>query len=527
MAVAYNYTEEFYLATNTDIPQSAATISMADGEYQRMIELAPMPIAVHMQGTLVYANRATAKLMHVDSPEHLVGRNIMEFVHPDSRELVKQRVALIYKEGMHETSVVREKFICDDGETIEVEIASMLFHYQGQVAIQLIVRDITEQVKAQAAIAESEQRFRQLADSMPQMVWTADPDGTVTYRNRRWFDYTGFTSEVDMETWHTFLHPDDRERALLPWEQAVKTGRTYQAEFRLQDIHRPGRYRWFLGRAVPIVDDEGVITKWFGTSTDITDLRRTSQRKKELEHVTVALTAQRSELVALNKAKDEFISLASHQLRTPATGVKQFIGMVLEGYAGDISPEARTFLEKAYESNDRQIAIINDLLQVAQIDAGKVSLHIQPTNINDIIQSVIQEQQSKFDERRQTIHYSPAKRPLNALADPERLRMVLDNLIDNASKYTPEGKSITIAASGKNDTVVITVQDEGVGIDPIDHDKIFLKFTRLDNPLSNHVGGSGLGLYWVRKIIALHGGTVTVNSTVGEGATFTVSLPKA
>ncbi len=494
-------------------------------DYRRLVELSPMPIAVHAKGILVFANEATVRMMAANSAEDLVGKSIMRFLHPDSHALVQQRVMEIYQQQNDHTAVVEEKFIRCDGEVITVEVVSSLVHYEGQEAIQLAARDVTGQRKAQAALKESEERFRQLADSMPQMVWTANPDGRIDYRNERWYDFTGYTHENSINDWAAMLHPDDRQRCERAWQSAVKSGRNYQIEYRFRDVRHPKRYHWFLSRAIAVRDQHGRITKWYGTSTDIDSVRRTSQRKKELEQLTVALTEQSAQLVALNNAKDEFISLASHQLRTPATGVKQYIGMALEGYAGNVSPKVRKFLQKAYESNERQITIVNDLLQVAQVDAGKVALQKEPIDLVMLTSSVIHEQMSRFAAREQTVTFKPQLANFTVMADPSRLRMVLENLVDNASKYTPEGRSISVRLQHTTHKALIVIQDKGVGIATADIDRIFRKFSRIDNPLSVHVGGSGLGLYWVKKIVDLHGGTVSVRSRPGHGSTFTVSLP--
>jgi PAS domain S-box-containing protein len=463
--------------------------------------------------------------MGANSLNELTGRNIMDFVHPDSLELVKSRVSLIYKEHRTETDIVEEKLIRLDGEVIHVEIASLLFQYEGEMAIQLILRDITEQKRAQEALIESERNFRELADAMPHMVWSARPDGTVDYRNTEWFKFVGIPPDITIKhDWYAMIHPDDREQAASHWKTTVATGKPSQLECRMQDARHPGRYRWFLSRIVPVKDENGNVTRWYGTSTDIDNVRRTTQRKKELEELAAALTEQRSQLVMLNRAKDEFISLASHQLRTPATGVKQYIGMALEGFAGEPTPEMRAFLEKAYESNERQIAIINDLLQVAKVDAGKVNLQTEEVDLVELIRGVIHEHASHFVDREQEVIFKPCMKSLHITADQNRFRMVLDNLIDNASKYTPHGKQIEIQLTKSAGKVLIAIRDEGVGIDPSDTEKIFRKFSRLDNPLSAHVGGSGLGLYWAQKIVDLHHGHIAVNSTPGAGSTFTIIL---
>lgn len=232
-------------------------------------------------------------------------------------------------------------------------------------------------------------------------------------------------------------------------------------------------------------------------------------------------------LIELNRTKDEFISLASHQLRTPATGVKQYIGMVLEGFVGNISEAQRTILTKAYESNERQLRIVSDLLKVAQVDAGKVTLKKGSVNLISLIKDVIKEQQGTYSQRQQKVEFTHKSGILLATIDRDRIRMVIENMLDNASKYSDTGKSVKVAVTEEADEhICIRIQDNGVGIAPKDQKKMFEKFSRIYNPLSTHVGGTGLGLYWAKKIVDLHQGRIELESQEGSGTTFLVYLPK-
>jgi PAS domain S-box-containing protein len=264
---------------------------------------------------------------------------------------------------------------------------------------------------------------------------------------------------------------------------------------------------------------------------------RVTKRTRQLEKTNQGLQAEierRHKLesqrvqhyIDLNKTKDEFISLASHQLRTPATGVKQYLGMVLEGMAGELDEMQRTFLQKAYESNERQLTIVSDLLKVAQVDAGKVRLRPQTVNITDLLIDVIKEQQDTYAMRKQHMHFEVPSFEATAYVDPDKMRMVLENMIDNASKYSDPGKKIRVSVRDKNDMIIVDIQDNGVGVAPEDTERLFEKFNRIHNHLSTHVGGSGLGLYWAKKVVDLHGGTIEVVSVLGQGSTFSVCLPK-
>lgn len=234
-----------------------------------------------------------------------------------------------------------------------------------------------------------------------------------------------------------------------------------------------------------------------------------------------------SELIAVNKAKDEFISVASHQLRTPATGVKQYIGMVLEGYAGDITDAQRDMLSKAYESNERQLQIVSNLLRVAQVDAGKVILRRANVDVVQLIEDIIREQQTKFNQRNQKVTLSKQKQSTLIHIDKSHFRMVLENIIDNASKYSPENTTVHVSIDATARQVRIKIKDEGVGIKEGDQDRLFEKFFRIDNPLSTLVGGTGLGLYWAKKIVDLHEGEIRVESDEGKGTAFIITMPVA
>jgi signal transduction histidine kinase len=235
-------------------------------------------------------------------------------------------------------------------------------------------------------------------------------------------------------------------------------------------------------------------------------------------------TKENEQLIRLNKAKDDFISIASHQLRTPATGVKQYIGMLLDGFAGDITKEQETFLLEAYKSNERQIKIIDDLLSMAKTDAGSVIVDLQVNDISKLIKSVVNEQMKVLQSRKQIVSLHLPESLMSSF-DESHIRMVIENLLSNASKYSDEGTTVTIRAVRHNNTIDITIKDTGVGISEKEFNLLFQKFSRLKNRLSNEVDGNGLGLYWVKKIVEIHNGTVSVKSKVDHGTEVKVTLP--
>jgi signal transduction histidine kinase len=235
------------------------------------------------------------------------------------------------------------------------------------------------------------------------------------------------------------------------------------------------------------------------------------------------LNAQKERAVEL--AKDELLSLASHQLRTPATGVKQYLGMVLQGFAGRVPASQKNLLEKAYNSNDRQLRIINEILHLAKIESGRIVLTKQETNLNELVADIVNEQRADIEAARHTIQVKLPKKPLRTKADTHMLRMAVENLLSNAIKYTPTNGRIVVKAEKEGAQAKISIIDNGIGIQSEDLGKIFRQFSRLSNEMSQQVGGTGVGLYLAKHLVELHQGTVDVVSEPGKGSTFTISLP--
>lgn len=234
-------------------------------------------------------------------------------------------------------------------------------------------------------------------------------------------------------------------------------------------------------------------------------------------------------LAEFDKVKEEFVALASHQLRTPSSAVKGNLGMLLEGYCGDLTPEQREIVNDAQQSNERQLNIIDDMLWVARTEAGRLELHKAPTALGTLVDEAAAALRYTVAERSQTLHVE--KLTVNPILqiDAQKIRMVFENLLSNASKYTPEGGKIEVTVRpGRNPEAewAVEVRDNGVGIEPDDIGRLFNKFSRIQNPLSDKVGGSGLGLFLAREIVRLHGGSIHVTSAAGQGSTFTVVLPK-
>lgn len=228
----------------------------------------------------------------------------------------------------------------------------------------------------------------------------------------------------------------------------------------------------------------------------------------------------------VQQAKDELLALASHQLRTPATGVKQYVGMLRQGFAGKLTPTQKKLLDKAYDSNERQLGTINEMLFVARADAGFLNMEKQKVNISEMVESIVEEQAGTIKSNGQEYEVKLPKKNVYLNGDPQYLRMAFENIISNATKYTKKGGFIKIRLTNSLDNVRFVVSDTGVGVAAEDMKHLFEKFSRIPNELTSQVSGTGIGLYLTKKVIKAHKGTISFRSEVGVGSVVTISLPK-
>ncbi len=296
----------------------------------------------------------------------------------------------------------------------------------------------------------------------------------------------------------------------------AKVARTGKAN-RSIDYSR-SRDRWYEVYATRVGGKGSHIVALLGG--DVTERRQMEQERAAAKQ----LSMEYDELVKIGEAKDEFIGIASHQLRTPATAVKQYIGLLLAGMGGELTDAQQKYLETAYASNERQLRLINDLLKTAQLDTTSYTLNQSFRDVTSLLLGTVTALQPLFDQRNQTVEVRGTDAEAMAHVDPVEMDLVFSNLLENASKYSHDGSTITVALQQDERAVEISFTDQGVGISADDQDKIFEKFTRISNELSGTITGTGLGLYWVRHIVQMHGGTVTVASEPGHGSTFTVTI---
>ena len=353
-------------------------------------------------------------------------------------------------------------------------------------------------------LRDSEQKFRIIADAMPQMVWSTLPDGNHDYYNRQWYEFTGVPEgSTDGEGWNAMFHPDDQARAWKRWRHSLLTGDDYEIQYRLK--HRSGGYRWTLGRALPIRSESGQIVRWMGTCTDIHDQKVAEENLKEVD-----------------RRKDVFLAMLAHELRNPLAPISTAAEILL---LEDIDPETVSHTSGIITRQvGHMTGLIDDLLDVSRVTRGLVRLNIETLDLQQILNAAIEQARSLIDARKHRLTVRMAAAALVA-GDRIRLVQVLANLLDNAAKYTAEGGDILVSLDVRDAQAVFRVTDNGIGIEAKLLPHIYDLFTQGERSPDRSQGGLGVGLALVKSLVELHCGTVQASSTPGQGSTFTVVLP--
>lgn len=370
---------------------------------------------------------------------------------------------------------------------------------------------------------ERERAFRSFAEFIPQLAWSAHPSGWIDFYNQRWYDYTGTTFEqVEGWGWVTAHDPLDLPRVLRIWRNAFATGQPWEDEFRLRR-GRDGMLRWHLSRAMPVRDAQGRIVRWFGTSTDVHD------QKLALEDYSRLLASEqraRREAEAASRAKDEFLAVVSHELRSPLNAM---LGWTQLLRTGSLSEEKRNAaLEKIESSAQLQAKLVEDLLDISRIITGKLKIEMKPVEIGSAVLAAVEALRPTAQEKGITLAAMDGSAGALVHGDAGRVQQIVANLLTNALKFTPAGRRVEVAVGFSGDDVEIEVRDEGEGFAPDFLPRLFERFSQADSSSTRKHGGLGLGLSIVRELVDLHGGEVTASSPgEGGGATFTVRLPIA
>jgi signal transduction histidine kinase len=331
------------------------------------------------------------------------------------------------------------------------------------------------------------------------------------------------------------VHPDDRGFVEATVGRTREQGEPLEYEFRM--LRPGGVVRTIYARGEVVVSDIGLPVRAVGTAQDITERKEIETERERLlaaeqaarvdaEKARAQLADQNEHLRELDRLKDEFVASVSHELRTPLTSIRGYLELVLEGEAGELSEEQRDCLGIVYRNSSGLLHVVGDLLDVAQFEAGRLSLDLQESDLGGVVAESVESARPVAAERGIDLRFEIDQSP-TVEVDPARLAQVIDNLLSNALKFTETGGRVDVHVSALNGSAVVQVSDTGMGIAPDEQAQLFVRFFRGDAAGEKAVQGNGLGLWISKAIVEAHGGEIGVDSELGRGTTFRVELPSS
>ena len=368
---------------------------------------------------------------------------------------------------------------------------------------ELLRKEVMEHKRAEQAIRDSEEKFRQLADNIDEIFWITSADGSeIIYVSPAFEDIWGVKREKLYESprlWMDSIVAEDRERVkdAYTYEKLIKG--QFDIECRIKDAK--GDIRWIHAVGFPILDDKGEVYRISGIASDITKFKE------------------------IDRLKSLFIASMSHELRTPLNSIIGFTGLVLQGMAGDINEEQNDMLQRSYGAAKHLLALISDVIDISKIEAGKIEPFPEEFILGDLIHEVISTMLPELNKKNLTLH-TTGNKDIALKTDRKRLLQCLLNYVSNAVKYSEKG-GITLTVNDEKERIEIVVEDTGIGIKKEDMSRLFNAFVRLDSPLKIKNRGTGLGLYLTRKLAnEVLQGEASGESTFGKGSRFILDIPK-
>jgi len=519
-----------WIGTNTNIDEQLKAqeiLKESEKELQRIFSQAPVSMVVYKGEDLVVQVASKVALdLWGKTEEEVIGRPFFD-ISPELREGQEALFRQVQESG--EPFIAKEfpVYYIRNGQPHFIYydfVFQPLLNEDGKVtAIVSIGNDVTHSVIARKEIEESENRFRTLAETLPQMIWMRNMDGKIEFGSKNWELYSGI-NDVS-EAWLAMTHPEDWKAIMDAWEQAVATNKAFRYEVRLKN--KEGEYRWHNAAGEPVRDENGIVIKWIGALTDIHEQKTFAEKlEKIVQERTTAL--QRS-----NEDLQQFAHVASHDLKEPVRKVLTFSSRLKEELGKTISDRAATYLSKIEGASVRMYAMIDGVLLYSSINAMEQTKEL--IDLEEVMENIQSDLEIQIIKKGATIKYSnlPTLEGSSIL-----IYQLFYNLVNNSLKFARDGVPPVIEFSAQKATseeltergfhdnrnyIKLQLQDNGIGFSNEEAKKIFGTFTRLH--AKDKYEGTGLGLSLCRKIAERHGGSIWAEGQPGEGATFTVLLP--
>lgn len=474
--------------------------------YRTLIEQAPIPMAVHREETFVFINPAGLRLLGAGSPEDVLGRSVWDFVDRESRELVRERLRKLHRREAVPFTVERLRRL--DGSTFLGEVKGVPITLEGEPAVLVVLRDVTERVHAEEHLLDQKDQYRHLVEEINEVIFQLDAEGRFTYVSPAIERMSGYTAgDLVGRSFTELIHPDDLAGLQESFERTL-AGHLEPYEFRV--VLRDGSYRHIRTSSRVILQD-GHPVGVRGLATDITERK---QAEAEREHLI-------AELEAKNRELERFTYTVSHDLKSPLFTIRGFLGLLEEdSLAGDLD-QVREDIRHIQNATETMQRLLDDLLTLSRV--GRITNPPEAIPLTSLVNEAVERVTGQIRARGVEVRIAPDLPEV--YGDRTRLVDVLQNLIENAVKYAGEGAHpvIEIGGATHGNRVEVFVRDNGPGIPPQYHEKVFGLFERLDNKTE----GTGIGLALVKRIVEVHGGRVWIDSSgTGDGCTVRFTLPR-
>ncbi|MDP6623647.1 MAG: PAS domain S-box protein [Alphaproteobacteria bacterium] len=503
----------------TERKRAEEALRESEARYRQLVQLSPDAVVVHRSRKFLMVNPAALEIFRVREERDLIGKPLADYTHPDYRAEGQGRIGVIEEGGTPKR--LESRFLRADGSAVDVEVDAVLIEIGGEKAVLSVVRDISERKRAEEALRESERR---LADA--QRIgrighFHADlVTGRLEWSDELWRIYglAREETELTVDFALTHMHPDDRGHYLRARDVAREERQSFSTEFRI--VRPGGEIRIVTLESQPQFDDAGEVVEVFGTAQDITERKWAEQE---------VIEAKEAAEIA-DRAKSEFLANMSHELRTPLNAILGFAQMIEDQTLG---PDAREryiqYAADIYGSGNHLLAIINDILDLSKIEAGKAELDEHDLDIDDLVESAVRLVRMRARETQLGLEVDVQVElaGIRLRADQRMVRQMLLNLLSNAVKFTPLGGSVTVSGRRNEDGgLALCVADTGIGMTPEDIPLALSHFGQVGRALDQSFEGTGLGLPLVRSLAELHGGGLEIESAVGVGTRATIWFPK-
>jgi PAS domain S-box-containing protein len=498
-------------------------VEESEHRYHNLVYTSPYMIAIFKGKDTIIEIANDAIIETWGKGKDVIGKSLFEVLPEAAEQGFDKLIQNVYETGEPYYAYESPVTLIRNGKQ---ELMHYNFIYQAQRNVQgeiegvaILANEVTPQVEAKLKIIESEERFRLLADNMPLNVFLADAtlEDNITYLNKNWLDFTKQTlNEATINGWFCFVHPDDIHLVKSVYEPAFKNKEAYTIpNFRIKRFD--GEYRWFTFTAIPRYLPSGEYEGYMGVGIDINE-----HKVFEQQLIDEKIKAETS-----TKSKQQFLANMSHEIRTPLNSILGFANVLLKT---ELSNKQNDFVDAIKTSGNSLHVLINDILDLAKVDAGKMTFEKQPFEMNKSINAILHSFDLKIKEKNiQLISEYDIEIPQMLVGDSVRLNQIMLNLLSNAIKFTHKGKiilSIKIVNEEKeNVNIEFSVIDTGIGIADDKINLIFNLFEQAEISTANSYGGTGLGLAIVKQLVEAQGGSISVNSKLGEGSTFGFVLP--